>query len=411
MKSKSAVQASELHDAAFAQDPYPVWRRLQHEAPLFYDDVDKVWVLTRYDDVAAILRDDETYSTSLYSGSFEQVIGETFTQYGGDRHERERSLMASHMMGATLRDMIAPIVRNVIEQIVTSLPSRVDLVGPFTIRLPGLVMADLFSLSGEERERFVHLAKDIALGLLGWEPELLAKGLAARHELEERAARWLDKRAVDGGPDDLIAWLTAPNNEGRTLARNYVLTNVNFLAAAGTSTVDYALRNALWALFSFPQIARRVAGGDFELMDKVFTETLRYAPPVPYEGRTVMRDVELCGTTVPAGAIVRVCLGSASSDESVFARPREFDPFRTDLWPGDSRGGVRRNGTASHFGFGLGSHFCAGYRIARLEARDGIGALFRTRRPRLCGAVPPLRIYRCHLTVPELVAELQGVSA
>ncbi len=406
MKDRTAVSPEELHRPSFALDPYPVWRRLQHEAPLFRDTVDDVWLLTRYDDVAAVLRDDVTFSTSLYRTSFGRVIGDTFAQLDGERHERERRLVAPHMMGAPLRDRIGPIVRRVIDEVVASLPERADLVGPFTLNLPGLVMADLFSTSGEERERFVYLAGAIALGLLGWEPEL-SLGLAARLELEERASRWLDARRDGQGPDDMLAWLTAPDSEGRTLERAYVLTNVNFLAAAGSSTVDYALRNVLWAVFTYPEIEGAVAGGDLELMDKVYTETLRYAPPVPYEGRVVTRDVEFHGTTLSAGAIVRVCLASATSDESVFSQPRVFDPMRKDLWPGDSRGGVRKDGVASHLGFGLGSHFCAGYRLARLEARDGIGSLLQQRRPRLLGPVPALRFHLYHLTVPHLEVELQ----
>ncbi len=410
MKSGATVSSDELHSPSFALDPYPVWRRLQHEAPLFHDMVDDAWLLTRYDDVAAVLRDDVTFSTSLYRTSFGRVIGDTFAQLDGERHERERRLVAPHMMGAPLRDKIGPIVRRVIDEVVEALPTRGDLVGPFTLSLPGLVMADLFSARGEERERFVYLAGAIALGLLGWEPEL-SRGLAARRELEERASRWLDARRDGKGPDDLLAWLTAPDTEGRTLERAYVLTNVNFLAAAGSSTVDYALRNVLWAVFTYPEIEAAVAGGDVELMDKVYTETLRYAPPVPYEARVVTREVELHGTTLPPGAIVRLGLASATSDESVFSQARVFDPMRKDLWPGDSRGGVRKDGVASHLGLGLGSHFCAGYRLARLEARDGIGALLRERRPRLQGPVPPLRIHLYHLTVPNLEVELKPREA
>jgi cytochrome P450 len=99
---------------------------------------------------------------------------------------------------------------------------------------------------------------------------------------------------------------------------------------------------------------------------------------------------------------VRVALASATNDESVFADPRRFDPGRPDLWAGDSRGGIRRSGAASHLAFGLGSHFCAGYKLARLEAREGIARLFRRRRPTPTVPVASLRIHQYHLTVPCL---------
>ena len=89
-----------------------------------------------------------------------------------------------------------------------------------------------------------------------------------------------------------------------------------------------------------------------------------------------------------------------------------FDPGRADLWPGDSRGGIRRDGAASHLAFGLGSHFCAGYKLSRLEAREGLVRLFRDRRPALAEPLPPLRMHQYHLTVPRLRVTLaQGGSA
>ena len=88
----------------------------------------------------------------------------------------------------------------------------------------------------------------------------------------------------------------APSSNG-----DYVLTNVNFLAAAGSSTVDYALRNVLWALLAHPELAAPVAAGDADAVDPIVTETFRYAPPVPHEGRIVTTDVEWHGRIVRGG--------------------------------------------------------------------------------------------------------------
>ena len=155
-------------------------------------------------------------------------------------------------------------------------------------------------------------------------------------------------------------------------------------------------------LLSYPELSAEAGEGDADSIDGTFTETLRYAPPVPYEGRIVTTDVEWHGWVVPEGSILRVALASATNDETVFADPRRFDPRRADLWRGDSRGGVRRDGTASHLAFGLGSHFCAGYKLSRLEAREGLLRLFRDRWPVPAGEVPPLRMHQYHLTVPFL---------
>jgi cytochrome P450 len=266
-------------------------------------------------------------------------------------------------------------------------------------------MAALFSFEGDDRERFLRLAGDISWGLVGGEEEVAA-GVAARGELEAWTAARIAAREGGGARDDLLQWLLEPDGDGTLLDRSYVLTNVNFLSAAGSSTVDYALRNLLWALLAHQEHAAAAAAGDVDAVDRVVTETFRYAPPVPYEGRIVTTDAEWHGRVVPAGSIVRVALASATNDETVFAEPRRFDPARADVWPGDSRGGVRRDGAASHLAFGLGSHFCAGYKLSRLEAREGLVRLFRDRRPVPAEPLPPLRLHQYHLTVPTLRVSL-----
>ena len=412
MSIRSAVQPSDLHDDAFVRDPFPVWERLRHDAPLFHDTVDDVYLLTRYEDVAAVLRDDVTYSTWIYKTWFATVMGDTFAQYDGERHARERKRVAPHLVGAPLERILRPAVEAVADGVVGALPSgEADLVGPFTFRLPGLVMARLFGFApGEEEERFLRLAAAISWGLVGGDDEV-ASGVAARHELEAWTTERLEGRRSGEHAGDLLQWLVEPDAAGVLLDDDYIRTNVNFLSAAGSSTVDYALRNVLWALLSHPELSQAVSGGDVDAIDAVFTETMRYAPPVPYEGRIVTTDVELHGRVVPAGSIVRVALASATNDETVFEEPRRFEPGRADLWRGDSRGGIRRDGVASHLGFGLGSHFCAGYKLSRLEAREGLLRLFRDRRPKPARRVPPLRMHQYHLTVPSLrVTITQGGS-
>ena len=413
MSTRSAIRPSDLHDEAFARDPFPVWERLRHDAPVFHDTVDDVYLLTRYEDVAAILRDDVTYSTWIYKTWFATVMGDTFAQYDGERHARERRRVAPHLVGAPLERLLRPAVEAVADTVVGALPpGEVDLVGRFTFRLPGLVMARLFGhATDEEAERFLRLAGAISWGLVGGDEDVAA-GVAARRELEAWTTQRLARRRGGDAPDDLLQWLVEPDASGVLLDDAYIRTNVNFLSAAGSSTVDYALRNILWALLSHPEHAAEAADGDTEAIDRTVTETFRYAPPVPYEGRIVTTDVEWHGHLVPEGSIVRVALASATNDETVFERPRTFDPGRGDLWSGDSRGGVRRDGAASHLAFGLGSHFCAGYKLSRLEAREGLLRLFRDRRPEPAGGIPPLRMHQHHLTVPSLRVTLtQGGSA
>jgi cytochrome P450 len=102
--------------------------------------------------------------------------------------------------------------------------------------------------------------------------------------------------------------------------------------------------------------------------------------------------------------VIRLGLAAGNSDPSVFAEPRRFDPGRRDLRGAESRGSIRTDVQASHLAVGVGSHFCPGYRLARLEALVGVRALLERRGPPrpTSGHPPALRIHKLHLTVPAL---------
>lgn len=411
MSVRTSIQAPDLHDGAFARDPFPVWERLRHEAPLFHDTVADVYLLTRYEDVTAVLRDDVTYSTWIYKTWFATVMGDTFAQYDGEQHARERARVAPHLVGAPLERLLRPAVETVADAVVEALPTgEVDLVGPFTFRLPGLVMARLFGVAaGDEEERFLRLAAAISSGLVGDEGQVAA-GVEARRELEAWTTERLEERRSGTPPDDLLQWLVEPDAEGARLDEAYIRTNVNFLSAAGSSTVDYALRNVLWALLSHPELAAAARDGDADAIDRLFTETMRYAPPVPYEGRIATTDVEWHGHVVPKGSIVRVALASATNDDRV-RRPSDVRPCEGR--PLARRLARRRPAQRGRQPSGLRPRepLLRRLQASRLEAREGIRRLFREGRPEPAGPVPTLRMHQHHFTVPSLRVTLtQGGS-
>ena len=123
MSAVPAIEPASLHDDAFARDPFPVWERLRHEAPLFHDTIDDVYLLTRYDDVTAVLRDDVTYSTWIYKTWFATVMGDTFAMHDGERHARERARVAPHLVGAPLERLLRPAVETVAAGVVDELPT------------------------------------------------------------------------------------------------------------------------------------------------------------------------------------------------------------------------------------------------------------------------------------------------
>ena len=134
---------------------------------------------------------------------------------------------------------------------------------------------------------------------------------------------------------------------------------VLLLLVAGNETTTNLLGNAVDALYANPDELKRVAD-DPSLVPGLIEETLRWDSPVQFITRITERDVELRGTTIPAGSIVLSMLGAANRDERFFDDPDRFD--------------ITRN-TAGHIAFGLGTHFCLGASLARLEARGALETL------------------------------------
>jgi hypothetical protein len=337
-----------------------------------------------------VLRDDVTYSTWIYKTWFATAMGYTFAMHDGERHARERCCPA---LSGTARADPATCRPAAADEVVGALPDGdVDLVGRSPSGCPGLVWPRS-SFDGGPR------AVPAARAAISWGLLSVSPGRRGRRG-PPRAEAWTAERIASAKaapparrPPPVAAW----SGREHALDRDSSSPTSTSSRPQG-STVDYALRNVLWALLAHTEHAAAVVGGDGDAVDPVVTETFRYAPPVPHEGRIVTTDVEWYGRVVPEGSIVRVALASATNDESVFASPRRFDPGRADVWAGDSRGGVRRDGASSHLAFGLGSHFCAGYSLPA-RGHEGSSALPRPA-PGAGRAGAAAETAPAHLTVP-----------
>src|SRR6266404_4503579 len=151
-----AIEAGNLHAAAYFEDPFPVWEQLRHDQPLFHDTVDDRWLLTRYDDVAAIFRDHDTYSTRPYERIFTDVIGPTMVQMDGPDHDVRRSIVAPVLVGQQLERNSLPLIDAVVDDLLAKLPrsGEIDLIEGLTAPLPLKVIA---TISGEQPGRSIGL--------------------------------------------------------------------------------------------------------------------------------------------------------------------------------------------------------------------------------------------------------------
>lgn len=402
------IQPDDLHSQAYFEDPFPVWERLRHDQPLFHDAVDDRWLLTRYDDVAAVFRDHDTYSTKPYERIFTDVIGPTMVQMDGDDHDVRRSIVAPVLVGRKLETNYLPLIDTVVDDLLDKLPTTgsMDLIAGLTMPLPLKVIATILGMGEDDDAYLAEVTAKIIAALAGEEPGR-TDGIQAHAAFTAHIDGLIDERAERPGTDLISGIAHARTEAAERLSRQEIASFIALMMVAGGETTDRGLANFIAILLEHPDVLAAVRA-DPGLLDAAFSEFMRRDGVVVYEDRELRRDVEWYGQRIPAGAIVRVALISANNDETVFAEPRRFDLARPDLRLGkESRAGGRIDGVANHLGFGLGKHFCIGYQLARAEIVAATRGLLE-RMPDLrvaAGREPHLRIDWFHRHLDRLVVE------
>lgn len=339
-------------DVALDVQPYDVWRRMRDEQPVYRNDRLGFYALSRYDDVAAALRDTATYSSA--HGNVLEFLSEQEMQSGmmilrdPPAHTRLRSQVARAFTVrriAALEDEVATICDDLLARWVPG--EAFDLVQDFGAIVPSTVMTRLLGVPEDDREQVrkvidtmfhvlpdVGMFNDVAGGAMG--------------ELDRYLADLLERRAADPG-DDLLSGLVQSE-----LSRRECVEFAMLLATAGTETVGRLLGWATVLLDQHPD-QRAALAADPSLVPGAVEELLRYEGPSPVQGRWTKQDATLHGTTIPAGSKVLLLTSSAGRDERTYGA----DADRFDV----------RRSIDHHVSFGYGVHFCLGAALARLESR------------------------------------------
>ena len=369
--------SSDLYSREYRVSPEHVWEEMRNDHPLFYDDIGKMWWVTRYEDVKNVFSDHETFSSSTYDLTTGQVVGPTLISRDDYGHVVRRSIVAPDFVGKRLQGyehLISECAENLIRQFSSS--SDISLVREFSSQLPVDVISAILGMEGDGG-LFRTWVTDMIMGLSGSE-ELREKGLDANAAFCSHISPLLEE--VDGSDrNDHIAKIARAEIDGQRLTKDEITAFCGLLFIAGGETTDKAIANMWWNVLSNSEI-RSVVLDDISLWDNAFTETMRRTPAVISEDRFVTKPVELHGFEIKEGDRIRACLGAAHLDPTVFADPLTFDLFRSDLHIGkENRTGVSKDPMRSgHFGFGLGKHFCIGYELARKEAVMGSEKIIET---------------------------------
>ena len=381
-----------LYSEEHYADPYPLWERMRHEAPVFYDKRLNAWLLTRYEDCVDAFSNHTDFSNQLYSKTLGVVFGPTMLDKDGHEHVVQRRIVAPEFVGKRFEPYYEAIDRNA-RHLIDNFPDSgvVDLVNAFTTRLPVNVIVDMLGMDQSDHDRFHEWYTTMMAGLSvkdllesQFSSEKQNLGVLAHEELAEYVAPIIEDRK-SCPVNDLISKIVHAEAEGQKLTLTEIQAFISLLLVAGGETTDKGIANMWTQLLLNPDQLEAVVD-DHELFDAAFSEMMRHSPPVPGQLRYSINEVTFSGVTIPSNQAVYIQLASGNSDESIFSDPRSFNIEREDLHLSKERkmGHHGDEGRYGHLGFGLGKHFCLGYEMARLEAVMGSTLLSeKMKNPRL----------------------------
>ncbi|MCX5045441.1 cytochrome P450 [Aldersonia sp. NBC_00410] len=346
-------------DRDIARDPYPAYRRLRAEAPLYYNDVHDFYALSRYDDVDRALLDWKTFSSAR--GPIMEIIKSgveippgTLLMEDPPAHDIHRALLSSVFTPRRIM-AVEPQIRAMCTRALDRLAGidRFDLMTEFANEIPMRAIGMLLGIPESDQEA-VRANTDANLRTVpGQQMQVADKAIPHTDDFAE----YIDWRA-DHPSDDLMTELLRAefvDTEGvtRTLTRQEILTYVAVVAGAGNETTA-RLIGWLGTLLAKHPDQRAEMVDNPQLIPNAIEETLRFEPTGHAIARYVAADVELHGSTVPAGSVMMILIASANRDDGRWSEPDRFD--------------IHRRMTNMRT-FGLGTHFCLGASLARLEAR------------------------------------------
>jgi cytochrome P450 len=340
------------------EDPYPIYKALRQQAPVYRNEEIGFWALSRHADVMAAFRDHKRFSNRL-GVSLEPLAShahaqETMSFLATDppRHTRMRALVSRGFTPRRIAEL-EPRIRELAVQHIDRFigDGRCDFIRDFAGKLPMDVISEMLGVPQADRDELRALADTVMHREDGMFDVPPAGMEAAARIIGYFTGLIADHRRRPA--DDLTGALLTAELDGDRLTDREVLSFLFLLIIAGNETTTKLLGNALYWLWRNPE-QRRLVRADPGLIPRWVEETLRYDGSTQVLARTLVQDVELHGCALREGDRAALLIGSANRDESAFPDPDRFDVMRD---------------TSAMLSFGFGIHFCLGAALARLEGR------------------------------------------
>ena len=365
-------------------DLYEIYKKMRSESPVLEGDFmgelgvpnisgheagRRTFTLFKYDDVMAVLRDAETFTSGFIAAGLGAFMdGLILTGMDGELHKKMRTLLHPVFMPKVVNTWrntkMDPIVRE--EFLAPLAPAGKANLMDFALHFPVRLIYSLIGFPDNEPElikKYASWALDILAG-----PQVDPKNAAAAKAAAMAASESLYKAVLErvsqvraqgefGG--DLIGRLIVAEYEGRSLDDHEIATFVRSLLPAAGETTTRTFGTAMVLLLERPELLERVTNNR-ELVSSLIDEAVRYEPVATFKVRQASREVEIRGVTIPEGSMVQCIVASANRDEAAFDGADQFNIDRK---------------VKPSFGFGFGPHVCIGQFIAKTELSVAINAV------------------------------------
>jgi cytochrome P450 PksS len=382
------VTSPNIASPQFKANAHPFYARLRAEAPVFRTTVpgkQTAWLVTRYDDVAALLKDERFAKDKSNALSPEQEgkqpwvpalfkpLTRNMLDVDAPDHTRLRQLVHKAFT-PRLVDRLRGRIEGLTDELISAAErrGRMDLIADYALPIPTTIIAEMLGVPESDRHKFHRWSQSIVASTpSGWG---MVRGIPAAIAFL-RYIRKLVKARRSSLRDDLVSALVQAEAEGTRLSEDELVSMIFLLLIAGHETTVNLIGNGMLALLQHPRQMGRLRD-EPGLIKPAVEELLRFDGPLEMATERYAReDVAIAGVTIPRGALVHAVLASANRDERQFPNPDTLDLSREPN---------------RHLAFGLGVHYCLGAPLARLEGQIAIGALVR-RMPNLRITRQPLR--------------------
>lgn len=363
-----AQPAFRFNRAAVRHDPYPIYARLRRDSPVvrLRRPLDGAsYLVCRYDDVAAVLKDDERFANdrrnagradSWLARRLSLSLSDAMVMRDGVDHRRLRTLVHKAFTPArveALGSRIFTLVSGLLDRMQARGVS--DVIADLAFPLPITVICEMMGVPERDRPAFCRWMRGLldmesrgVLGLFTMAPRLVMLFRFFRRQIAERRER---------RGDDLLSAMVTVEEGGERLSSDELIASTFLLLLAGHETTVNLISSGLLALLDHPDQLERLRKNP-DLIDPAIEELLRFTSPVQIPApRFARQEVRLCGVTMPRGARISAAIGSANHDESRFSNPEKLDLGRSPN---------------KHLAFGAGAHYCVGAPLARMEARAAL---------------------------------------